>query len=565
MTLNLYRGGSAEIARLAARLTKAESDVEDLMFGRLGFKWYFAYKQGSQAFAAADFDERLSTVWASEFPETAVENPPGADYFSAFALPLDAPVLTGGFTQGNTFMRRAGYVVLGGDPFVVYVSRYYVDFGRTRHQVAHRFGFSDYQRAATISDAATYVGKAPDDPVNTSNHAVVRVPDFEGSRYLHFALANDRRDPAVDLTHISLAAAGAPNLLPDFTRTVVGATGAIAYSSDSPVDAATYSGQDMVLLPDQRDITYYEPPTDLSPVDVGFTWYMGYAPYLLAAQARPFALQIWKATDDITPADFAGTPTEWNFSNRSELLSAVASDSYLAIAHPGSLTSAETDPAGLSLSDLTMLPGGPHVINGRPWHIYVSNMPLDHAVYGTGAVRLNVDHAIVPDSFLTAAHILSGRDAASSTTNQIAMPADADGGTYRPAEPAAWTNTDSSIWQSWVPFLAQPLTAAEPEGIGPIPDGAYPSYPPFNRYGSQLRAFPTYEEATTLRANAEANWPASSVSSQRRSYIWRRVDNVDVNGVAHAAWLLSRSATSAARLESGARMIVYRPGDGFGE
>ena len=129
---------------------------------------------------------------------------------------------------------------------------------------------------------------------------------------------------------------------------------------------------------------------------------------------------------------------------------------------------------------------------------------------------------------------------ASSTTNQITLPVDADGGYYNPRNPV-YTYPTASNWKAWIPFVAQPVGSLPIVGLGAIPE------------------FPEYDPASDARDDAADAWLGSE-----RLTTWRQQDNVVAGGVSYEVWVLSRDTLTAGRLDEAA-YIFYRTGDGFGE
>ena len=266
--------------------------VDDLKEGRLGFTWRFGLGFRNQSFDDADFLS-LVTGASSEYPE--LQTPEFAEedtWFSKIATPLDAPeaeiVFGGAYFQndilsvaGSTSYRRfrePGYI--NGVPHRIYVSRLYArpwNYSDVELRLTPRLRQSRYPRYATLSAFGSPPGFSGD--WSKSYSPVIPLGAFPGgaNQYAHVLLPHG---VAPEPTLIARAAAGSANIAAMFTRAssleMVGNVPHAVYSSDAPLDAATYSGQDLVVLPERDGIRYYEPPTAFPNDDLGFTWYSGF-------------------------------------------------------------------------------------------------------------------------------------------------------------------------------------------------------------------------------------------------------------------------------------------------
>ena len=125
-----------------------------------------------------------------------------------------------------------------------------------------------------------------------------------------------------------------------------------------------------------------------------------------------------------------------------------------------------------------------------------------------------------PENPVTAALIAAGVGVSQSTTEQIVMPADSDGGAYAP---------DDSRY--YVRFLVQPASAGAVEGISSVPAI-------------------TYSPLADIEAGAATNWS---------TYWTAQPDDVEIGGVPHNVFLNRRSVNHwSSSPSSGERFLVFR-------
>ena len=268
--------------------------VDDIKNQRLGFFWRFAVKR-SQDFVEDDF-LHLTESSSSEYPELDVPVFAGVfTYFGAIVTPMNEPeasvrVVAGfssDFLAGN-YRRRLEPLYINDVPHRLYIGRFYLtpvfESGQEL-KLELRLRLSRYGRYVITTPTAAV--PAFPEGWTKSYSPVAGLGDFAGQdRFVHIALPHGA---APVPTYVSAAEDGASNIAGDLTLdgslVFLDTTPYAVYSSDSALSAATYSGKDLVVLPERDGIFYHVAPTQLPNNPVGFTWYAGF--YGFAAGSHP--------------------------------------------------------------------------------------------------------------------------------------------------------------------------------------------------------------------------------------------------------------------------------------
>ena len=265
-------------------------DIDDLKTGRLGFSWYYAIKN-SQTFGPIDFIDETRPNAVSEFPElqTPVLPDDGMNYFEGIAIPYTAREVIINeeqvFGSGNQldddgyqFRRQENPSYINDIPHRVFASRFWRHrrFSSASRELVLKIRqrVSDYTRFVLV-DNNSIVGTPLGDAWESSIVPVVNIGDFQGSdKYVHFAvpIAN-----APDMVHLSSPAT--PNIFSLFRISGGETYNGVAYryySSNNRLDAATYSNEQLLILPERPNLLYHVDPLVLPDAAVGGTYYAGF-------------------------------------------------------------------------------------------------------------------------------------------------------------------------------------------------------------------------------------------------------------------------------------------------
>ena len=270
-----------------AMIADLPGKVDDIRTGRLGYHWRVGLGP-TPDHAEGDFLNILTGA-SSEYHDLTTPEFAALNWFAKIATPLSEPesrALIPPFYStdllrppGLWFRRHPEPGWINGVPHRVYVSRAYATtrtYSAKEFRLEPQLRLSRYGRRVITTNTAAY----PDASAGWSKSysPVVALGDFAAgaNQHVHLALPHGTT-PAP--TRITLAAAGAPNIVGSFAL----ASGLLmfdgvpyaVYSSTNPFLAATYSGQSLIVLPERDGIDYFEAPTVFPNEDLGFTWYAG--------------------------------------------------------------------------------------------------------------------------------------------------------------------------------------------------------------------------------------------------------------------------------------------------
>ena len=284
-----------------AALQPLTDRVEALESGRLSYTWRMAVKQNSQDFTEGDFAHLLDAA-SSEYPILPAPTFSGGDWIGAFLVPLFAPEgrveASGGFSTdllrafGDIYRRVEEPLFFDGVPHRLHVGRrpIIVDYlSGTELTWIPRGQLSRYRRFTTVTETAAFP-EHEDGDYRVSRSAVLPVAEFDGARrYVHVALPLGTT-PAPN--RIQRAVTGSPNIAGQFSLAQhiirVDLTEPYAvYSSATALDSATFSGTDLIVLPERDGILYHVAPTAFPNADVGFTWYAGFYSWAKTGETHP--------------------------------------------------------------------------------------------------------------------------------------------------------------------------------------------------------------------------------------------------------------------------------------
>ena len=273
-----------------------KTSVDDILAGKLGYRWYAAVRRTDQSFSGSDFQHSLEGSYSGfpelVFPEYTADN---YTYIGAVATPLGVPEAhvyhypfgPGGFggpviydltadSGRGRFQRLREPLFIGGVPYRVYVSGSYLFTSsnysgatitlESRPQLA---SYDRYARATTGQAVPSY-----DSKWSQSTSAVVPVGGYTGSQYLHLLLLHGTA-PAP--TMVMWSQDGASNIPVTATGSLQNINGVqyAEYTSDTPV-AMPGGVNDLIVLPERDGIGYWNTPFPIPNADVGFTYQAGF-------------------------------------------------------------------------------------------------------------------------------------------------------------------------------------------------------------------------------------------------------------------------------------------------
>ena len=264
--------------------------VDDILAGKLGYTWYFAIKE-TQDFTGDDFVHELGgriITSNSEFPDLVTpEFDEVNTFFGAIAIPLDihdGEISTGAILHDQGYIYNLSYrrlmepVFIHDRPYKVYVGLFMLNpefYSLAARRWESRPVVYPWLPMYAI---ATETPQAPDfsDDWIRSNTPILNLPDFGGvDRYVHI-LRRANPDPNI----IMLNESGSMNIVNSFERgfTPIMANGLALYpfTSNVALSHGDYSSQELIVLPNRSDISYFSPPTVFADEDIGFTWYAGF-------------------------------------------------------------------------------------------------------------------------------------------------------------------------------------------------------------------------------------------------------------------------------------------------
>lgn len=276
--------GAVDLAALRADIAALEQRIDDINNAKLPYTWWYALA-ATQAPTEGDFVGVSAVASSSRYVDLDAPTFTTDDMFGVFAVPLDAPeaqIVDAGLGLGDllspfSYRRLQAPLYISDIPYRAYVSRQHIlaaaDSGR-RLRLVPQLRLSRYTRyAIATAGAAAPVFSAQ---WSMSDSPVVALGEWGGQdRYVHYLIPESIAAP----TLVSRAVDGAANIASQFQDGALIQVGGESYrvrSTSAALQASDYSGQDLIILPERAGIEYYEAPTVLANMDLGYTWYAGF-------------------------------------------------------------------------------------------------------------------------------------------------------------------------------------------------------------------------------------------------------------------------------------------------
>ena len=277
----LFNGGKGIRADQIANVDVPELQVrlDALASGQPGYTWYAGISL-DQDFNTVDFlGGSPSDFFQLEFP--AVED---YSHFGGILIPYEAPesaVTRSRSTTnvlGGDFRQILEPFFLDGDPYRLYISALLL---RASLYSGELLDLNPTPRASAFDRyfILTELALPPafDDNWTETKSVLFNLGDFEGSdKYLHYALPADQ---GLTPTLAQRAVSGAPDFANLFRHSRRDRNSLFVlynmYSTTQKLTAADYSEEQVIILPERREMTYLPSVVPLPNANLGFTVFYG--------------------------------------------------------------------------------------------------------------------------------------------------------------------------------------------------------------------------------------------------------------------------------------------------